>query len=82
MRLSYEIRKTDKGIALLDRMDMPERHIHENTYYRSYYRLTEKGLDVWWWESLITDETHFTISYEELEDSMMRMYQESTERNK
>ncbi len=82
MRLSYEIRKTDKGIALLDRMDMPERHIHENTYYRSYYRLTEKGLDVWWWESLITDETHFTISYEELEDSMMTTYQESTERNK
>lgn len=54
---------------------MLERHNSDNPSYRSYYLLTERGIDVFFIEIPRTKvTTHFIIAYDEFEDILKNNY--------
>lgn len=67
LRFSYAIRKTECGLRFFqDDVEMLKRH--GSDYKKSYYLLTEEGIDIFFVESVRTNIINFILDYEELED--------------
>ncbi len=75
LRFSFAIRKSPFFKFLNSDVDMLERHNSDNPSYRSYYLLTERGIDVFFIEIPRTKATtHFIIAYDEFEDILKNNY--------
>lgn len=69
LRLSYAIRKTDEGMQFFyDDMELLDRHASHNLSYKSYYILSENGLNVFFVERVRTDITSFVIHFNEMNE--------------